>query len=226
MNVFLIPVGRDRYELYCEMADEEPLADHADRKDGVISRLVSRVRHAVHALERRHHEPAEPPRGLWQRLVARFGRMIAEAIAEQRLLWHLRNRTSATVVHPDDLPAMAVMPIVRAQIQKDYEKHRFWLVIDLLLLAASALLTLVPGPNVIAYYFAFRVVGHFLSIRGARQALARIDWTLEPSAALAELRRLVAEDADARKSRLEAVAASLGLEHLPRFFDRVTAASA
>ena len=56
---------------------------------------------------------------MWQRVVARFGRLIAEAIAEQRLLWHLRNRTAATLVHPDDLPATSVMPIVLRQIQKD-----------------------------------------------------------------------------------------------------------
>jgi hypothetical protein len=226
MRVFLIPVGSDRYELYCEMPEEDAVADQPDRQSGVLSRLAARVRRGIQSLERRQHEPGEPPRGLWQRIVARFGRLIAEAIAEQRLLWHLRNLTAATVVHPDDLPAASVMPIVRRQIQKDYEKHRFWLVIDLLLLAASALLTLVPGPNLIAYYFAFRVVGHFLSIRGARQALARIDWSLEPSEALAELRRLLAQDAASRESRVQAVASSLGLEHLPRFFDRVTAASA
>jgi K+-H+ exchange-related protein len=226
MNVFLIPVGRDRYELYCEMPEEDALADQPQRTRGLVARTATRARRWIQSLEQHHHEPAEPSRGVWQRLVARFGRLIAEAIAEQRLLWHLRNRTAATVVHPDDLPAPAVMPIVRAHVQKDFEKHRFWLVIDLLLLAASALLTLLPGPNLIAYYFAFRVVGHFLSIRGARQALARIDWSLEPNADLAELRRLAAQDAAARQSRLQALASSLGLEHLPRFFDRVTAASA
>jgi Mitochondrial K+-H+ exchange-related len=226
MRVFLIPVGPDRYDLYCEMPAEDALADQSDRKGGVFSRLAARVRRGIQSLERRQDEAGEQSRGLWQRVVARFGRLIAEAIAEQRLLWHLRNRTAATVVHPDDLPATSVMPIVRTHIQKDYEKHRFWLAFDMLLLAASALLTLLPGPNLIAYYFAFRVVGHFLSIRGARQALARIDWSLEPSTPLAELRRLLAQDAASRQSRLQAVASSLGLEHLPRFFDRVTAASA
>ena len=34
----------------------------------------------------------------------------------------------------------------------------------------SGLLFLVPGPNVIAYYFAFRMVGHYFSLRGARKA--------------------------------------------------------
>jgi len=226
MNVFLIPVGSDRYELYCEVPPEDSLADQTERKGGLFSRLAARVRRGIQSLERRHYEPAEPPHGVWQRIVARFGRLMAEAIAEQRLLWHLRNQTAATLVHPDDLPATSVMPIVRTQIQRDFEKHRFWLVIDVLLLAASALLTLLPGPNLIAYYFAFRVVGHYLSIRGARQALARIDWSLEPSTPLAELRRLLVEDAASRQSRLEAVATSLGLEHLPRFFDRVTTASA
>jgi hypothetical protein len=226
MNVFLIPVGHDRYELYCEMPDDEALADRPERTGGIVSRTVTRVRRWVQSLERRHYEPPEPARGLWQRILARFGRLIAEAIAEQRLLWHLRNKRAATVVHPDDLPATSVMPVVRAQIQKDYEKHRLWLVIDLLLLAVSALLTLLPGPNLIAYYFAFRVVGHFLSIRGARQALSRIEWSLVQSTDLAELRRLLVQDATARQSRLQAVAASLGLEHLPRFFDRVTAPSA
>ncbi len=226
MNVFLIPVGSDQYELYCEIPAEDALADQADRQDGMFSRLAARVRRGIQSLERRQYEPAPEPRGLWQRVVTRFACLIAEAIAEQRLLWHLRNRTAATVVHPDDLAQPSVMPIVRTHIQKDYDKHRFWLGIDILLLAVSALLTLLPGPNLIAYYFAFRVVGHYLSIRGARQALACIEWSLEPSTPLAELRRLLAQDAAARQPRVQAVASSLGLEHLPRFFDRMTAASA
>ena len=41
----------------------------------------------------------------------------------------------------------------------------------MVLLIVSGVLALVPGPNVLAYYFAFRVVGHWLSMRGARQGL-------------------------------------------------------
>jgi hypothetical protein len=111
-------------------------------------------------------------------------------------------------------------------VRKDFEKHRFWLAIDLLLLAASAPLTIVPGPNLIAYYFAFRVVGHFLSIRGARQGLTRVRWTPEPSGQLADLRALLAEDPQSRRPRLDAIASALGLEHLPGFFERVTASGA
>ena len=52
-------------------------------------------------------------------------------------------------------------------MRRDLGKHRRWLVIDALLLAVSVPLTLIPGPNVPALYFSFRVVGHFLSMRGA-----------------------------------------------------------
>ena len=41
-----------------------------------------------------------------------------------------------------------------------------------------------PGPNAIGYYFAFRVVGHFFSVRGARRALDVVQWTNVPSAPL------------------------------------------
>ena len=35
---------------------------------------------------------------------------------------------------------------------------------------------LVPGPNVIGYYFLFRTIGHFLSCRGALRAIERVGW--------------------------------------------------
>ena len=223
MRVFLIPVSSDRYELYCEVPEDDLLPDAVEQA-GFLKRTFLKIRKGLEPFE--HASPREgqaAPRGFAGRIFARFGRRLAETIAEQRLLWHLRKRTTATAVHPDDLDGSSVIPIVRRRVQKDFEKHRFWLVIDTLLLVASALLALVPGPNLVAYYFAFRVVGHFLSIRGARQALAHVVWSVEPSAPLAELRRLLPQDPAVRRPRLEAVASALGLEHLPRFFDRVSA---
>ena len=79
-----------------------------------------------------------------------------------------------------------------------------------------------PGPNVLAYYFLFRVVGHYLSWRGARQALDAITWTNRPEQALAELGRLAALPRDARQSRVEAIADALNLPRLAAFFDRTS----
>ncbi len=89
----------------------------------------------------------------------------------------MRRQHAAVLVHPEDLTGEAAMAIVRPALKADFEKHRRWLVIDGVLVLLSALLILVPGPNVLGYYFAFRVVGHYFSMRGARQALDHVVWT-------------------------------------------------
>ena len=90
----------------------------------------------------------------------------------------------------------------------------------------SGLLVLVPGPNVIAYYLAFRLVGHYLSMRGARQGLDVVQWALSPSAALAELRQAVTMDPDQRVARVSDIAARLHLERLVTFFQRIAVPAA
>ena len=102
---------------------------------------------------------------------------VAERVAEQRLLWRLRGKTEVVASHPDDVSFDVILPIARRTLQKDHDRHRIWLVVDLVLLVGSGVLALVPGPNFLAYYFAFRVVGHWLSMRGAAQGLHRVRWS-------------------------------------------------
>jgi hypothetical protein len=83
----------------------------------------------------------------------------------------------------------------------------------------------IPGPNLVAYYFAFRFVGHLQSWRGARQAMEAIAWTLEPDAGLAELAALADMPREARAPRVAAIAAQLNLQRLSAFFDRVAVPS-
>ena len=54
--------------------------------------------------------------------------------------------------------------------------HGWWLLANLVGVAATAILVLLPGPYLIGYYFLFRTIGHYLSWRGARQAIDRIAW--------------------------------------------------
>lgn len=223
MEVFLIPVAADRYELYCEVPDEDPSGEAPDHDRGFFRGLVHRFRETLNRIEReRHHaDQDDDTRGWFQRMKNRALRMVAESIAEQRLLWHLRGQTAAVAMHPSDLPPEGALQVIRASLQGDYEKHRRWLVIDGVLVSLSALLILVPGPNVLGYYFAFRVVGHFFSMRGARQGLDCVTWATQASEPLSDLRSLVPMDSAERRPLVEAIAARLELEHLRRFFDRV-----
>ena len=222
MQVFLVPVGQQRYELYCEEPEEALPA--GDPPTGLVRRLVHRFREmlAEAERERRRGGPAHdaPPASFASRVKARTMRWVAESIAEQRLLWQLRGRTDAALVYPDDMPEAHALEILRRQLNRDFERHRFWLAIDSLGLVGSAVLVILPGPNIVAYYFAFRIVGHFLSVRGARQGLTKVAWTLDASAPLSALRAVVTVAPDARAEQVHAVAATLRLEHLASFFQR------
>ncbi len=221
MNVYLVPVGADRHELYCEVPDES--ADGPDEApQGFFRRLLHRFREMIAEAERerRHGTPESPPRGWAGRLRAKTMRWVAESIAEQRLLWHLRSQTEACLYFPDDLDEPGAGGILRQQLRRDFEKHRFWLVIDSVGLVASGLLMLVPGPNLLAYYFAFRLVGHYLSMRGAKKGVSGIAWRHHQSAPLTELRRVLALAPGVREPRVHAVAQTLRLEHLVSFFER------
>jgi hypothetical protein len=225
MTVYLIPIARERYELYCESA--APVADVGAPSPaaGVSSWLRQRFAAVLHEAERerRRGEAGAPPASGWMaRTRHRVLAWVAERIAEQRLLWNLRNAATATAAFPDDLTFAAAHAQIRQILQRDFDRHRRWLVIDGLLLVASAVLAIIPGPNVIAYYFAFRVVGHWLSMRGATQGLRRTTWSGTGESALTDLRALATLVPCARRERLQAIATELSLPHLPAFFDRIT----
>jgi hypothetical protein len=235
MDVYLVPVGPDRHELYCEVPDE-PEADEGDEGGGPPKGLFRRARAYFSAMlaeaererrdERAHGDARAQSTGWAARFKARSMRWVAESIAEQRLLWHLRRQTRACLFYPGDIEESRATAELRAQLKRDYDKHRFWLIIDGSLFVASGIFFFVPGPNIIAYYFAFRVVGHYFSWRGARCGLSGITWTAERSLPLAELRRAIALEPAAREERVQDVAGKLRLEHLASFFARTAMPSA
>lgn len=219
MDVFLVPAGHDVHELYCEVATAAPDPDH--KTTSLWGRAVGVFRRALaegEAARTRTGTHDEAERGWIRRTVTR---KLAEAVAEQRLLWHLRRETAVNLVHPDDITPAAALELMRGLLSPDRDKHRRWCVIDALLTVASTPLALVPGPNVLAYYFIFRSVGHFLSMQGAQQGLTRVTWTGVPSPHLTAIRAALTMHKDARVERMDEIAAALGLERLGPFVEDV-----
>lgn len=228
LDVFLIPVGPLRYEPYCEVPDDDPPAE-SPAGHGWWGRMQDRVRGALSAAER-DRPPAGPHAdapGSWLgRLEARMRRWMAERVAEQRLLWRLRRCPEARLVFPADLPKPAAMHELRAALGRDALRHRRWLLVDSGLLALSAILTLIPGPNLLFWFFLVRVGMHYMSWRGARHALDVTHWHADPDEALVDLRHALSLAPDERERRVEAVALRLQLPHLARFFERTALRSA
>ena len=224
MDVFLVPVASDRYELYCEEPDDPADAVDGAPPKGFFRRMIHRVRAILDEAERERHraapQPGDAPLGFFGRLKARTLRWAAEWIAEQRLLWQLRSKDAVCLVYPDDVTEAQARQLLKRSLQRDWERHRFWLAIDAVGLIGSGALILVPGPNFLGYYFLVRTVGHYLSLRGARQGLVVVTWSVRPEPDLSALRTMAAESRDAREARVRAIADRLGLEHFARFFQR------
>jgi len=223
MDVFLVPISPGRDQLYCEPPAGAAVPAGTDgRPPGWWARQMRRFRQAMAEAEDAGHRRAsggdEPSPRLWERLLGK----IAESVAELRLLWHLREATDCRLVHADRITSAQALATTKAEMRRDLGKHRRWLLIDALLLAVSAPLTLIPGPNVPALYFSFRVVGHFLSMRGARRGLDHVVWHGEPTPHLTALGAALGLEPEARADALAAIGRSLGLARFASFVERVS----
>jgi hypothetical protein len=223
LDVYLVPIARDRYECYYE-AEEEPEQDVDPAGQGVFARLRRRFHEQLKEAEAaRHQKVIEEPKTFLGRLHQRTMRWIAERIAEQRLLWHLRTAHRATLhVSADLLPRDAEW-LMREAMKRDAEFHRNRLIPHTLLLILSAAVAVVPGPNVLGYLFTFTVVGHFLAWRGAVNALTRVSWTVTPNMPLTDLRHAFSLDADTRHRLIKEVAKRLHMPKMALFVERMAA---
>jgi hypothetical protein len=221
--VYLVPIGSGRFELYTEPAEDSAPGAAPHPQDSywrrTVHRLHERWRHAAHAAAQATRGGETGGR------VARardwLVRRIAESIAEQRTLWSLRAVTAATFVYPSDLSDASASAVRERLLAHARRHHGRWLLINAAGVAVTAVLVLLPGPNVIGYYFLFRVVGHILSWRGARQGLDRISWRGSVEPALTALGALAPLPRDERAERVSAIADRLRLPRLAAFFDRV-----
>ena len=230
MDVYLVPVGSARYELYCETPDDDEATGGVGSGRGPLPELYARFREMLaearqtrlaHRLAAVPSDPAT--RQPWPARLRNWTiSWMAETIAEQRLLWHLRKQSEAALHYPDDLPERQARDIAMTSLLRDTDRHRRWLIVDGMLAAIlGPLLFFVPGPNLIAYYFTFRAVAHFLSWRGARHGLHAVTWHAWSSAPLAELRRILALEPAQRAEYVRTVSAQLDLEHLALFVERM-----
>jgi hypothetical protein len=225
--VYLVPIGSGRFELYTEPADDAEPGSPADEHGGFWRRSVQRLHERWRQTVRdaSAEDGAAAAEGRFGRARDWIVRRIAESIAEQRTLWSLRGIASASFVYPDDLTEASATAVKQQLLLQARRHHGRWLLVNAVGVAATAVLVVLPGPNVIGYYFAFRLISHYLSWRGARQALDSIVWRPQADPILSEFGSLASLSRDSRAERVAALSAQLHVPQLADFFDRVACAA-
>jgi hypothetical protein len=200
LTVFLLPTRRGRTRLVSPELEEELAAgiEHDAGDPAADSDSDSGLRRAWRAGMR------------W--LKARGG-------ATERVLEELRLPEEVEVVHPAGLPGHAARRIYRRKVEESVTHHRRWLLVDGALLPLSVVLSLVPGPNLLLPYLAWRTVSHWRGQAGGARALgeSELDVTfvadpeLDPLLDLAEKRFVLH-----RKRRLREIGERVGIPDLDR----------
>jgi hypothetical protein len=230
IDVFLVPLGRNRFEPYFEPLEGDT-ADPGDPESGWLSRMWGKFAGMIRDAEERRHERAlhdrDPSPGLLTRVQRKMMSWIAERVAEQRLLWKLRSADEAVLHVPANLSAAEAEQRLREVLKRDETSHFRRLIVHTIALLLAAPLALLPGPNFLGLFFTFTVVSHFLSYRGARRGLSPLlRWRFEPSAALGDLQAALTLDFTERHQRIHAIGEQLRLRRLPTFVERMIAATA
>jgi hypothetical protein len=224
MDVYVLPVAADRYELYCE--PEEDRTDGTPESSGWLANLLERFRVKLSRIDFHHvtESQTEIP-GKWTaRVRGRVMRWVAEKVAEQRLLWGLRRCSAARAFYPIDLPRSQAIVVLQGLLQRDAGRHRMWMIIDglaflFVAVVLGPIFLLIPGvANLPALYFGFRLFGHYLSFRGARRGLKSVAWTYEGCEPLSVLQQVLSLAADERERHVGEISSRLRLPNLPRFF--------
>jgi hypothetical protein len=224
MDVYLVPIGPDGYELYCEPLDL-PAAE-MPASSGWRLKATRLFRSVLTYLEqeRERRASARVPhvkRTWWDRLRDRGLVWLAERVAEQRLLWRLRSVPAAKAYYPDDLLPDAARDIVGRSLKRDGRRHGRWVGGNVLGYLVALPFSVLPGPNLPCYYFVFRAVGHYLSWLGARHGLRTVQWEYAACQPLTALRRLPSLPVAERGTFAHDVAERLHLERIDTFAERM-----
>ncbi|MDR1990194.1 MAG: hypothetical protein LBQ09_08185 [Acidobacteriaceae bacterium] len=222
MRLCLLPLGGNRFELYAELPDETPAA--VTPNAGLIRRIVNLTAVKWREMVAAANDNISHRRdGGWlARWCDRLICHLAESVAGQQAFWALARHDHATLRYPASIDETAAREVLLRVLREARRLHGRWLVFDAVLFVPSLVLTLIPFPNIPAYYLAVRIVTHFQSWRAAGRAPALV-WTLHADADLAELATLVDVPPAVREPRVRAIAERLDLQRLPAFFERMAA---
>lgn len=156
MRIIAIPLSDGRRAYYSEGPTPEELAGA-----GWLTRKLSGMRTGLNR--------KEGGLGPWMaRMMTRLERL---APADEPILRDLRPALAIEMLHP---PGDDPKEVRRAW--RRYLKHRrppqlWWMLLNGLIAPFTLLLAVLPGPNVIGYWFGYRAICRLLAFLGIRRAL-------------------------------------------------------
>ena len=96
-----------------------------------------------------------------------------------------------TVYYPANLSLDKVREIYNGIIQVQIKKHKRWFIVDGALLPISAIFSIVPGPNLLLAYLAWRTLAHYKTKKGGERAVSDLEIGFVKNSELEKLFKIV-----------------------------------
>lgn len=133
---------------------------------------------------------------------------------DEALLRRLRHVSAPTIFYPLTLTEEAARALWTHYLKNRQRRHLLWFILNALVVPLTLVLTPLPGPNVIGYWFVYRAACHLLALYGLRRARNEQPATQFFSTSALDAFVGVDEEQAAR------LAEGFGLKHLDSFIKR------
>ena len=180
LKVVLLAVEPDRARtlFYADPAEDDETSPTEPPPQGFPARVKARLLALKSGWQHPKGRAARWGRRVWHWL-HRFTH------PDEELLARLRTAREVELHHSEALSAEEVNAAWAAFLASSRRRHWPWFLANLLVAPLSIVLAVLPGPNVIGYWFAYRALHHGLILRGlGKMRKGRVATILRPSGML------------------------------------------
>jgi hypothetical protein len=170
LKIYLLRIDHSRFFFYSDESDaahdDEEGVQHLDQPAGVRGWFQARYRKFrsawLHANSGALH---------WMRLAWEW--LHSWTHPDEVMLSRLWSARRVDLHHPAGHAGGEVFGIWTDYLKKQWWRHLAWLTVNGTIAPFSAVLAILPGPNLIGYWFAYRAVHHALVVWGIRRVLRK-----------------------------------------------------
>jgi hypothetical protein len=183
VKIYLLLIDHARFFFYSDESEASDVTDHSDdssthRRSGVSGWFLAKYDRFRSAWQHADSGALHWMRQSWDWLHT-------WAHPDEAMLARLWSARRVDLYHPASRRGDQVLAIWNDYLRQQWRRHLVWLIVNAVIAPISVLFAILPGPNLIGYWFAYRAVHHSLVVWGiARVRRNKIPTELQPTLAL------------------------------------------
>jgi hypothetical protein len=194
MNIYLLPHKRRKYLLYSREFQTETPKQNAPEKSQDQNKFLNLIKSG-------------------------YKTATAKRNRSEKLLKEMTTLSHITVYYAANLTLDKAREIYNGIIQIQIKKHQRWFIVDGALLPISAIFSIVPGPNLLLAYLAWRTLVHYKTKKGGERAVSDLEINFVKDSELEKLFEIVNKRFVLNRSaRIRKIGMDLELEKLEKLY--------